>query len=74
MRLLVPLAILAVAVAVLMLTPADSRIAGLDHQRLAASAGLAALLANPERFRGKRVGLILSGGNIDLEKFCYAVC
>jgi threonine dehydratase len=31
----------------------------------AAAAGLAALLAEPARFRGKRVGLILSGGNID---------
>lgn len=31
----------------------------------AGAAGLAALLAKPERFRGKRVGLILSGGNID---------
>ena len=31
----------------------------------AGAAGLAALLAHPNRFRGKRVGLILSGGNID---------
>jgi threonine dehydratase len=31
----------------------------------AGAAGLAALLADPERFRGKKVGLILSGGNID---------
>ncbi|TMJ17141.1 MAG: threonine ammonia-lyase [Alphaproteobacteria bacterium] len=31
----------------------------------AGAAGLAALTAYPERFRGKRVGLILSGGNID---------
>jgi len=31
----------------------------------AGAAGLAALLAKPERFRGKRVGLILCGGNID---------
>jgi len=31
----------------------------------AGAAGLAALLAAPERFRGKRVGLILCGGNID---------
>ena len=29
------------------------------------AAGLAALFAEPERFKGKRVGLILSGGNID---------
>ena len=31
----------------------------------AGAAGLAAVIANPERFRGKRVGLILAGGNID---------
>jgi threonine dehydratase len=31
----------------------------------AGAAGLAAIFANPEKFRGKRVGLILSGGNID---------
>jgi threonine dehydratase len=31
----------------------------------AGAAGLAALLAYPERFRGRKVGLILSGGNID---------
>jgi len=31
----------------------------------AGAAGLAALLANPDRFRSKKVGLILSGGNID---------
>jgi threonine dehydratase len=31
----------------------------------AGAAGLAAMLAKPERFRGKKVGLILSGGNID---------
>jgi len=31
----------------------------------AGAAGLAAMLAMPERFRGKRVGLILCGGNID---------
>jgi threonine dehydratase len=31
----------------------------------AGAAGLAAILADPERFRGKRVGLILCGGNID---------
>jgi threonine dehydratase len=28
---------------------------------------LAAILAQPEAFRGKRVGVILSGGNVDLE-------
>ncbi|WP_018716414.1 threonine ammonia-lyase [Arhodomonas aquaeolei] len=32
----------------------------------AGAAGLAAVLAEPERFRGRRVGLILCGGNIDL--------
>jgi len=31
----------------------------------AGAAGLAAVLARPDRFRGKKVGLILSGGNID---------
>lgn len=31
----------------------------------AGAAGLAALLAYPERFKGRRVGLIVSGGNID---------
>ena len=31
----------------------------------AGAAGLAALLAYPERFRGRQVGLILCGGNID---------
>lgn len=32
---------------------------------------LAALLANKERFAGKRVGIILSGGNVDLEKLPF---
>lgn len=32
----------------------------------AGAAGLAALLKNKKRFRGKRVGLVLCGGNIDL--------
>lgn len=32
----------------------------------AGAAGLAALLAEPERFRGRRVGIILCGGNIDV--------
>jgi threonine dehydratase len=31
----------------------------------AGAAGLAAMLAKPDRFKSKRVGLILSGGNID---------
>jgi threonine dehydratase len=33
----------------------------------AGAAALAALLEHPERFRGARVGLVLSGGNIDLQ-------
>lgn len=32
-------------------------------------AGLAALLADPHRFRGRRVGIVLSGGNIDDARF-----
>lgn len=32
-------------------------------------AGLAALLAHPGRFRGRRVGVVLSGGNIDTERY-----
>jgi threonine dehydratase len=31
----------------------------------AGAAGLAAVLEGPERFRGRRVGLVISGGNID---------
>ncbi len=31
----------------------------------AGAAGLAAMLAQPERFRGQKVGLVLCGGNID---------
>jgi len=31
----------------------------------AGAAGLAAMLAEPKRFKGKRVGLVLCGGNID---------
>lgn len=31
----------------------------------AGAAGLAAVLANPEKFAGKKVGLVLCGGNID---------
>ncbi|ADZ70334.1 threonine ammonia-lyase [Polymorphum gilvum] len=31
----------------------------------AGAAGLAALIGEPERFRGRRVGLVLCGGNID---------
>jgi threonine dehydratase len=32
----------------------------------AAAAGFAAVLKNPELFRGRKVGLVLSGGNIDM--------
>jgi threonine dehydratase len=41
----------------------------IERQKLvvegAGAAGLAALLAEPERFRGRRVGIVLTGGNID---------
>ena len=43
-----------------------------DTHNLAEGAGaaaLAALLQERERMQGKRVGLILSGGNIDREVF-----
>lgn len=33
-----------------------------------AAVPLAAILKNPELFRGRRVGVILSGGNVDLER------
>jgi threo-3-hydroxy-L-aspartate ammonia-lyase len=41
------------------------------HRRLEPSgaAGLAALLIDPHRFTGRRIGVILSGGNIDEERF-----
>ncbi|MFG6159418.1 threonine ammonia-lyase [Halomonas sp. 1390] len=32
----------------------------------AGAAGLAALLSDPERYRGRKVGLVLCGGNIDM--------
>lgn len=32
---------------------------------------LAALLANQDRFAGKKVGIILSGGNVDLGKLPF---
>jgi threonine dehydratase len=35
----------------------------------AGAASLAAVLAHPDRFRGKKVGLILTGGNIDPRLF-----
>jgi threonine dehydratase len=41
----------------------------IDREKLvvegAGAAGVAALLANPERFHGKRVGIVITGGNID---------
>jgi threonine dehydratase len=41
----------------------------LERQKLvvegAGAAGLAAVLASPERFRGRRVGIVICGGNID---------
>ena len=41
----------------------------IERQKLvvegAGAAGLAALMAEPERFRGQRVGIVLTGGNID---------
>jgi threonine dehydratase len=40
-----------------------------DREKLvvegAGAAGVAALLANPDRFRGKRIGIVITGGNID---------
>src|SRR4051812_7480375 len=41
----------------------------IERQKLvvegAGAAGLAALMAHPERFRSRRVGIVLTGGNID---------
>jgi threonine dehydratase len=41
----------------------------IDREKLVAegagAAGVAALLAHPERFRGRRVGIVVTGGNID---------
>jgi threonine dehydratase len=41
----------------------------IERQKLivegAGATGIAALLADPERFRGRRVGVVLTGGNID---------
>jgi threonine dehydratase len=41
----------------------------IERQKLvvegAGATGVAALLAEPERFRGRRVGIVLTGGNID---------
>jgi threonine dehydratase len=38
-----------------------------------AAVPLAAILRHPERFRGKRVGVILSGGNVDLDALPWSV-
>ncbi len=35
-----------------------------------AAVPLAVVLKSPEKFRGKNVGIIFSGGNVDLEKIC----
>jgi threonine dehydratase len=37
------------------------------------ASALAAVLANPERFRGRRVGVVLSGGNIGAARFAALV-
>lgn len=41
----------------------------IERQKLivegAGAAGIAALMAEPERFRGRKVGIVLTGGNID---------
>jgi len=34
---------------------------------------LAAILAQPARFAGQRVGVVLSGGNVDLDALPWAV-
>jgi threonine dehydratase len=39
----------------------------------AGAAPLAELLARPDRYRGRRVGLVLSGGNIDLRQLASVV-
>ena len=39
----------------------------------ASAAALAALLKEKDRMRGKRVGVILTGGNIDMPKFASAL-
>jgi threonine dehydratase len=38
-----------------------------------AAVPLAAILRHPERFRGKRVGVILSGGNVDLDALPWSL-
>jgi threonine dehydratase len=41
----------------------------LDHQVVegAGAVGAAAILENPERFKGRNIGVVVSGGNIDGE-------
>lgn len=39
----------------------------------AGAAGLAALIAHPERFRGRTVGIVLCGGNIDPRLLAYVL-
>jgi threonine dehydratase len=39
------------------------------HLEPSGVAGLAAVLDDPDRVRGRRVGIVLSGGNIDDERF-----
>lgn len=38
-----------------------------------AAVAVAALLAQPDEFQGRRVGIILSGGNVDLDKLPWVV-
>jgi threonine dehydratase len=33
-----------------------------------AAVGLAVVLRHPQRFAGKRVAIVLSGGNVDMDK------
>ena len=69
-----PLCLIADAVSEVILlheAPIETAIALLlEEEKLltegAGAIGVAAILADPDRFRGKRVGTILSGGNIDL--------
>ncbi len=39
----------------------------------AGAAGLAALLARPERFRGRKVGIVVCGGNIDIRLLSWVL-
>ncbi len=44
----------------------DSAVTLADIQ--AAAVGLAAVLSHPRRFVGKRVAIVFSGGNVDLDQ------